>query len=95
MGAEIGASWSQEADACVGESLLPCSVGMEARDRRCTGSGVEMILGALSPRPSILAGEVRLVDLHIQALVDAGVKPRDIAVITPYHRQVRWGSRTP
>ncbi|XP_049637146.1 DNA-binding protein SMUBP-2 [Suncus etruscus] len=33
-------------------------------------------------------GEVRLVNLHIQALVDAGVKPRDIAVITPYQRQV-------
>ncbi|XP_055987761.1 DNA-binding protein SMUBP-2 [Sorex fumeus] len=33
-------------------------------------------------------GEVRLVDLHVQALVDARVQPRDIAVITPYHRQV-------
>uniref|UniRef100_G1KP53 Immunoglobulin mu DNA binding protein 2 n=1 Tax=Anolis carolinensis TaxID=28377 RepID=G1KP53_ANOCA len=33
-------------------------------------------------------GEVRLVGLHIQALVDAGVKARDIAVITPYNLQV-------
>ncbi|XP_058382174.1 DNA-binding protein SMUBP-2 [Diceros bicornis minor] len=33
-------------------------------------------------------GEVRLVTLHIQALVDAGVQARDIAVITPYNLQV-------
>ncbi|KAF7245492.1 DNA-binding protein SMUBP-2 [Varanus komodoensis] len=33
-------------------------------------------------------GEVRLVSLHIQALVDAGVKARDVAVITPYNLQV-------
>ncbi|KAH0621033.1 hypothetical protein JD844_022038 [Phrynosoma platyrhinos] len=33
-------------------------------------------------------GEVRLVGLHIQALVEAGVKARDIAVITPYNLQV-------
>ncbi|XP_072646367.1 DNA-binding protein SMUBP-2-like isoform X5 [Canis lupus baileyi] len=33
-------------------------------------------------------GEVRLVSLHIQALVDAGVQASDIAVITPYNLQV-------
>ncbi|KAM4618002.1 DNA-binding protein SMUBP-2 isoform 1-T2 [Discoglossus pictus] len=33
-------------------------------------------------------GEVRLVDLHIQALANAGVKARDIAVIAPYNLQV-------
>ncbi|KAM6160185.1 DNA-binding protein SMUBP-2 [Erethizon dorsatum] len=33
-------------------------------------------------------GEVRLVSLHIQALVDAGVQAGDIAVITPYNLQV-------
>ncbi|XP_078539014.1 DNA-binding protein SMUBP-2 [Lissotriton helveticus] len=33
-------------------------------------------------------GEVRLVGLHLQALVDAGVKARDIAVIAPYNLQV-------
>ncbi|XP_027625195.1 DNA-binding protein SMUBP-2 [Tupaia chinensis] len=33
-------------------------------------------------------GEVRLVGLHIQALVDAGVQASDIAVITPYNLQV-------
>uniref|UniRef100_A0A8C5WH06 DNA-binding protein SMUBP-2 n=1 Tax=Leptobrachium leishanense TaxID=445787 RepID=A0A8C5WH06_9ANUR len=33
-------------------------------------------------------GEVRLVDLHIQALTKAGVKPGDIAVIAPYNLQV-------
>ncbi|KAM6157932.1 DNA-binding protein SMUBP-2 [Rhynchocyon petersi] len=33
-------------------------------------------------------GEVRLVTLHVQALVDAGVLARDIAVITPYNLQV-------
>ncbi|KAF3822350.1 hypothetical protein GH733_007724 [Mirounga leonina] len=33
-------------------------------------------------------GEVRLVSLHIQALVDAGVQASDIAIITPYNLQV-------
>ncbi|KAM5138011.1 DNA-binding protein SMUBP-2 isoform 1-T1 [Mantella aurantiaca] len=33
-------------------------------------------------------GEVRLVDLHIQALTSAGLKARDIAVISPYNLQV-------
>ncbi|XP_045711093.1 DNA-binding protein SMUBP-2 [Phyllostomus hastatus] len=33
-------------------------------------------------------GEVRLVSLHIQALVDAGVRASDIGVITPYNLQV-------
>ncbi|XP_028727335.1 DNA-binding protein SMUBP-2 [Peromyscus leucopus] len=33
-------------------------------------------------------GEVRLVSLHIQALVDAGVHAGDIAVIAPYNLQV-------
>ncbi|KAM3919181.1 DNA-binding protein SMUBP-2 [Leptodactylus fuscus] len=33
-------------------------------------------------------GEVRLVDLHVQALASAGVKARDIAVIAPYNLQV-------
>lgn len=35
-------------------------------------------------------GEVQLVGLHIQALVDAGVKARDVAVVAPYNLQVRW-----
>lgn len=34
-------------------------------------------------------GEVRLVSLHVQALVDAGVRASDIGVITPYNLQVR------
>ncbi|XP_017504092.3 DNA-binding protein SMUBP-2 isoform X3 [Manis javanica] len=33
-------------------------------------------------------GEVRLVSLHVRALVDAGVRAGDIAVITPYNLQV-------
>ncbi|NWI59118.1 SMBP2 protein, partial [Calyptomena viridis] len=33
-------------------------------------------------------GEVQLVGLHIQALVDAGVKAKDIAVVAPYNLQV-------
>lgn len=33
-------------------------------------------------------GEVRLVTLHVQALVDAGVHASDIAVIAPYNLQV-------
>ncbi|KAG8564390.1 hypothetical protein GDO81_016441 [Engystomops pustulosus] len=33
-------------------------------------------------------GEVRLVELHVQALTGAGLKARDIAVIAPYNLQV-------
>ncbi|XP_027712028.1 DNA-binding protein SMUBP-2 isoform X2 [Vombatus ursinus] len=33
-------------------------------------------------------GEVRIVSLHIQALVDAGVRVGDVAVIAPYNLQV-------
>ncbi|KAL0968844.1 hypothetical protein UPYG_G00272620 [Umbra pygmaea] len=33
-------------------------------------------------------GEVDIVELHIKALTDAGVKPKDIAVIAPYNLQV-------
>ena len=41
--------------------------------------------------PSVPPGEVRLVSLHVQALVDAGVRAADIAIITPYTLQVRVG----
>lgn len=40
-------------------------------------------------------GEVRLVSLHIQALVDAGVPARDIAVVSPYNLQVRGAPFVP
>jgi DNA polymerase alpha-associated DNA helicase A len=33
--------------------------------------------------------EAALVRQHVQSLVDAGVKPEDIAVVTPYNAQVR------
>ena len=33
--------------------------------------------------------EAALAKLHVQNLVDAGVKPEDIAVVTPYAAQVR------
>ncbi|NWV69578.1 SMBP2 protein, partial [Malurus elegans] len=33
-------------------------------------------------------GEVQLVGMHVQALVDAGVKTKDIAVVAPYNLQV-------
>jgi superfamily I DNA and/or RNA helicase len=33
--------------------------------------------------------EAALVKTHVQNLVDAGVKPEDIAVVTPYNAQVR------
>lgn len=36
---------------------------------------------------SRLAGEVDIVELHIKALTDAGLKARDIAVIAPYNLQ--------
>lgn len=52
-----------------------------------------------APRPGTCslspAGEVRLVSLLVQALVDAGVQARDIAVITPYNLQVREAPRLP
>lgn len=44
-----------------------------------------LVLEACSLSPT---GEVRLVSLHVQALVDAGVRASDIAVITPYNLQV-------
>jgi DNA polymerase alpha-associated DNA helicase A len=34
--------------------------------------------------------EAALVKQHVQSLVDAGVKPDDIAVITPYNAQVTY-----
>lgn len=33
-------------------------------------------------------GEVDIVELHIKALTEAGVKAKDIAVIAPYNLQV-------
>lgn len=45
-----------------------------------------------APALSSFPGEVRLVTLHVQALVDAGVSAGDIAVITPYNLQVRGPS---
>ena len=38
--------------------------------------------------------EAALVTHHVQSLVDAGVRPEDIAVITPYNAQVRHVQRT-
>lgn len=34
------------------------------------------------------AGEVDIVELHIKALTDAGLRAKDIAVIAPYNLQV-------
>ena len=34
-------------------------------------------------------GEVALVCLHVEELIQAGMDPSDIAVITPYNLQVR------
>ena len=34
------------------------------------------------------SGEVDIVELHIKALTEAGVKAKDIAVIAPYNLQV-------
>lgn len=39
--------------------------------------------------PVLSAGEVDIVELHIKALTDAGLKAKDIAVIAPYNLQVR------
>ncbi|XP_048462809.1 DNA-binding protein SMUBP-2 isoform X1 [Rhincodon typus] len=35
------------------------------------------------------SGEVQIVTLHIQALIEAGVHPKDVAVIAPYNLQVQ------
>ncbi|KAL0586748.1 hypothetical protein ABG067_003590 [Albugo candida] len=34
-------------------------------------------------------GEALLVDIHVRSLIEAGVSPRDIAVVTPYNKQVQ------
>lgn len=34
------------------------------------------------------AGEAALTDLHVRRLVEAGVRPQQIAVVTPYNLQV-------
>lgn len=36
----------------------------------------------------VFSGEVDIVELHIKALTEAGVKAKDIAVIAPYNLQV-------
>ena len=37
---------------------------------------------------NMFSGEVDLVELHIKSLTEAGLKPKDIAVIAPYNLQV-------
>lgn len=37
---------------------------------------------------AVCSGEVDIVELHIKALTEAGVKAKDIAVIAPYNLQV-------
>lgn len=37
---------------------------------------------------SLPLGEVDIVELHIKALIDSGLKAKDIAVIAPYNLQV-------
>ena len=34
-------------------------------------------------------GEAHIVELHVKALIEAGLKAKDIAVIAPYNLQVR------
>lgn len=38
--------------------------------------------------PLFPAGEVDIVELHVKALTDAGLRAKDIAVIAPYNLQV-------
>lgn len=42
----------------------------------------------------VSSGEVDIVDLHIKALTEAGVKAKDIAVIAPYNLQVSHRNET-
>lgn len=52
-------------------------------------SGTGAVHGREAARcPLFSAGEVDIVELHIKALTDAGVKAKDIAVIAPYNLQV-------
>jgi DNA polymerase alpha-associated DNA helicase A len=51
--------------------------------------GPGLMLGESKSNP----GEAALVRMHVRSLVDAGVKPEDIAVITPYNAQVALLSR--
>lgn len=54
-----------------------------------------IITGCPHPGPSLsAAGEVQLVALHVQALVGAGVRAQDIAVVAPYNLQVRQPRRS-
>lgn len=43
---------------------------------------------AVQTSSSLPSGEVDIVELHIKALTEAGLKARDIAVIAPYNLQV-------
>lgn len=43
---------------------------------------------------SFSAGEVDIVELHIKALTEAGLKAKDIAVIAPYNLQVSHSDLT-
>ncbi len=38
-------------------------------------------------------GEAAIVCIYVKGLIDSGIKPQDIAVITPYNLQVRKGIR--
>lgn len=41
---------------------------------------------------SLATGEADVVAMHVEALTEAGVKARDIAVIAPYNLQVEHSS---
>ncbi|XP_016068953.1 PREDICTED: DNA-binding protein SMUBP-2 [Miniopterus natalensis] len=79
----------------VAEHLLRDLPGVAATEETClplllvdtAGCGLSELEGE-DDQSKGNPGEVRLVSLHIQALVDAGVQERDIAVITPYNLQV-------
>lgn len=43
---------------------------------------------AVQTSSSLPTGEVDIVELHIKALTEAGLKAKDIAVIAPYNLQV-------
>ena len=58
----------------------------------CPSWRLQPLPASLFPSPPLLLsalGEVQLAGLHIQALVEAGVKAKDIAVVAPYNLQVR------
>jgi hypothetical protein len=89
---------------CVGAQRRCCSTRQAQTHWRMTASAGSQSQTKVVPRPSAppvrtlsppvwsrdrTAAEARLVTEHVKALINAGLAPADIGVITPYNAQVR------